>query len=62
VDVTGDRIADPWGVRTPHEPGCAWAARTDTHLGEGVTADVVDRSMTKMLSPQPLTSTGVGEE
>ena len=43
MDVTGDRIGDPWGARTPYEPGTAWAARTDTHLAEGVTEDMVER-------------------
>ncbi|HYF74854.1 MAG TPA: nitrate reductase [Nocardioides sp.] len=38
-----DRIAEPWGSRTPYGPGDAWPARVDTHLAEGVAADDVDR-------------------
>ncbi|MEU1147480.1 nitrate reductase [Streptomyces sp. NPDC005863] len=38
-----DRIAEPWGTRTPfgrHEP---WPARVDTCLADGVTPDDVER-------------------
>src|SRR5690606_22536314 len=36
-----DRIAEPWGTRTPYGPGRPWPARVDTHLAEGTTeADV----------------------
>ncbi|GAA4689535.1 molybdopterin dinucleotide binding domain-containing protein [Promicromonospora umidemergens] len=38
-----DRIAEPWGTRTPYGPGTPWPARTDTFLADGVTADEVDR-------------------
>ena len=27
-----DRIAEPWGERTPYAPGEAWPTRVDTHL------------------------------
>src|SRR4051794_343754 len=37
-----DRIAEPWGARTPYGPGEAWPVRVDTYVGEG-TADQVDR-------------------
>jgi len=36
-----DRIADPWGPRTPYGPGEEWAARVDLHLAEGLTEDEV---------------------
>jgi anaerobic selenocysteine-containing dehydrogenase len=36
-----DRIADPWGVRTPYARGDAWPQRTDIQLAEGVTPDQV---------------------
>ncbi|MEV7628045.1 nitrate reductase [Actinoplanes sp. NPDC089786] len=38
-----DRIADPWGERTPYGPGDAWPARVDTHLADGVQEPDVDR-------------------
>ncbi|NUS17616.1 MAG: molybdopterin-dependent oxidoreductase [Streptomyces sp.] len=38
-----DRIAEPWGARTPYGPGQRWPTRVDTHLQEGLTADDVDR-------------------
>jgi anaerobic selenocysteine-containing dehydrogenase len=38
-----DRIAEPWGSRTPYGPGEAWPVRVDTHLTDGVAADDVDR-------------------
>jgi hypothetical protein len=30
-----DRIADPWGTRTPYARGAAWPARVDTFLADG---------------------------
>jgi anaerobic selenocysteine-containing dehydrogenase len=36
-----DRIAAPWGERTPYAPGEAWPTRVDTHLG--VTESAVER-------------------
>lgn len=38
-----DRIADPWGTRTPYPAGGAWPERVDTHLADGVTEADVDR-------------------
>ncbi|WP_030236164.1 molybdopterin oxidoreductase family protein [Streptomyces sp. NRRL S-350] len=38
-----DRIADPWGDRTPYAPGRRWPARVDAFLEPGVTADAVQR-------------------
>lgn len=40
--VPGDRIADPWGPRTPYGQGGPWPVRVDTCLAEGVTAEEVD--------------------
>lgn len=38
-----DRIAQPWGSRTPYGPGEKWPVRVDTHLAQGVDPDDVDR-------------------
>ncbi|MGY1777192.1 molybdopterin oxidoreductase family protein [Geodermatophilus sp. SYSU D00804] len=38
-----DRIAEPWGTRTPYGPGETWPVRVDTHLADGLTEDDVDR-------------------
>jgi anaerobic selenocysteine-containing dehydrogenase len=38
-----DRIAEPWGSRTPYGPGETWPVRVDTHLSDGVAPDDVDR-------------------
>jgi anaerobic selenocysteine-containing dehydrogenase len=37
-----DRIADPWGTRTPYAPGDSWPVRVDTFLEPGLSADDVD--------------------
>ncbi|MGN6406677.1 molybdopterin oxidoreductase family protein [Sinomonas sp.] len=37
-----DRIAEPWGTRSPYGPGEAWPQRVDTHLAEGLSAEDVD--------------------
>ncbi|HET9382280.1 MAG TPA: nitrate reductase [Streptomyces sp.] len=37
------RIDDPWGERTPYDPGADWPSRTDTHLASGVTEADVER-------------------
>jgi anaerobic selenocysteine-containing dehydrogenase len=37
-----DRIAEPWGSRTPYGPGETWPVRVDTHLGEDVHPDDVE--------------------
>ena len=41
-----DRIADPWGARTPFPVGGAWPERTDVQLESGVDAEAVDRWVT----------------
>lgn len=41
--TTRDRIAQPWGTRTPYERGAKWPERTDLHLAAGVTPESVDR-------------------
>jgi anaerobic selenocysteine-containing dehydrogenase len=38
-----DRIAEPWGTRTPFEVGGAWPARKDLFLSDGVSEDQVER-------------------
>lgn len=38
-----DRIAEPWGSRTPYGPGEQWPPRVDMHLAEGVAENEVDR-------------------
>src|SRR5918999_4190490 len=38
-----DRIADPWGTRTPFARGERWPVRVDTMLADGVAAEDVDR-------------------
>jgi anaerobic selenocysteine-containing dehydrogenase len=38
-----DRIAEPWGTRTPYGPGETWPTRVDQHLAEGISEDQVDR-------------------
>lgn len=37
-----DRIADPWGPRTPYGRGQSWPEREDGYLDEGLTAEQVD--------------------
>lgn len=37
-----DRIADPWGARTPYAAGQRWPDRVDTELSEGLATDEVD--------------------
>lgn len=37
-----DRIAEPWGTRTPYGPGQPWPVRVDTHLAQGITEGDVD--------------------
>jgi anaerobic selenocysteine-containing dehydrogenase len=41
--VKRDRIADPWGSRTPYAAGEAWPTRVDSFLDDGLTADQVER-------------------
>jgi anaerobic selenocysteine-containing dehydrogenase len=38
-----DRIAEPWGSRTPYGPGEPWPVRVDSYLADGLTEDDVDR-------------------
>ncbi|MFC8192129.1 hypothetical protein ACFUMH_10760 [Cellulomonas sp. NPDC057328] len=38
-----DRIAEPWGTRTPYAEGTPWPRRVDMHLAEGVAPEDVDR-------------------
>jgi hypothetical protein len=38
-----DRIAEPWGARTPYGPGEGWPTRVDSHLADGVSDEQVDR-------------------
>ncbi|MYV98480.1 nitrate reductase [Streptomyces sp. SID3343] len=41
--VRRDRIAEPWGSRTPYGPGERWPVRVDTYLADGLTSEQVDR-------------------
>jgi anaerobic selenocysteine-containing dehydrogenase len=43
VKTSRDRIAEPWGARTPYRAGETWPARIDTYLAEGVSAEQVER-------------------
>jgi anaerobic selenocysteine-containing dehydrogenase len=38
-----DRIAEPWGARTPYESGGIWPTRVDTYLADGMSDEQVDR-------------------
>jgi anaerobic selenocysteine-containing dehydrogenase len=38
-----DRIAEPWGSRTPYGPGEDWPVRVDMHLAGGLAPEDVDR-------------------
>ncbi|WP_338890175.1 nitrate reductase [Rhodococcus sovatensis] len=38
-----DRIAEPWGTRTPYGPGTPWPARVDSYLADGLDEQDVDR-------------------
>ncbi|QTA36658.1 nitrate reductase NarB (plasmid) [Streptomyces sp. CA-256286] len=38
-----DRIAEPWGTRTPYGCGDVWPVRVDTHLADGLRAEDVER-------------------
>ncbi|WP_100498386.1 molybdopterin oxidoreductase family protein [Geodermatophilus chilensis] len=38
-----DRIAEPWGTRTPYGPGETWPTRVDQYLADGLTEVDVDR-------------------
>jgi anaerobic selenocysteine-containing dehydrogenase len=41
--VRVDRIAEPWGSRTPYGPGETWPTRVDSYLADGLTEGDVDR-------------------
>ncbi len=41
--VKVDRIAEPWGSRTPYGPGETWPTRVDSYLADGLSEDDVDR-------------------
>ncbi|WP_432058535.1 molybdopterin oxidoreductase family protein [Streptomyces sp. bgisy022] len=43
MESTPDRIADPWGTRTPYAAGTPWPVRTDMHLADGTSERDVDR-------------------
>jgi hypothetical protein len=43
IDVIVDRIAQPWGTRTPYGAGETWPTRVDSYLTDGVSAEQVDR-------------------
>jgi anaerobic selenocysteine-containing dehydrogenase len=38
-----DRIAEPWGSRTPYGPGETWPTRVDSYLADGLTEEQIDR-------------------
>jgi ferredoxin-nitrate reductase len=41
--MADDRIADPWGARTPYGSGAEWPVRVDVQLADGLTEADVDR-------------------
>lgn len=41
--VALDPIAQPWGLRTPYQPGEPWPERVDYFLADGITPESVDR-------------------
>ncbi|TXS38455.1 molybdopterin oxidoreductase family protein [Streptomyces sp. OR43] len=43
MESSVDRIAQPWGSRTPYARGDAWPCRTDARLTAGVEPDEVER-------------------
>ncbi|MFH9758699.1 molybdopterin oxidoreductase family protein [Streptomyces anulatus] len=43
METSVDRIAQPWGSRTPYARGGTWPSRVDTHLAQGVEAEAVER-------------------
>ncbi|MGA8115432.1 MAG: nitrate reductase, partial [Actinocatenispora sp.] len=43
MDGSTDRIAEPWGERTPYGPGDEWPVRRDMYLRDGVAAADVER-------------------
>lgn len=57
--VGPDRIADPWGARTPYAAGEQWPVRIDMQLAEGVAERDVERWVP---SASILHSNGDGQE
>lgn len=43
MTVSRDRIAEPWGTRTPYGRGQGWPQRVDQYLAEGVEPESVDQ-------------------
>lgn len=43
MDISVDRIAQPWGTRTPYGRHDSWPARVDTQLADGVPLGDVER-------------------
>ena len=43
MDTSVDRIAEPWGGRTPYGAGTPWPVRVDTHLAAGMEPEKVER-------------------
>ncbi|MFM9370149.1 molybdopterin oxidoreductase family protein [Streptomyces sp. Da 82-17] len=43
MDIDVDRIAQPWGTRTPYGPHQPWPVRVDTQLADGTRPDEVER-------------------
>src|SRR4051794_2445100 len=41
--TTRDRIAEPWGSRTPYATGEAWPIRVDAFLESGISQEQVER-------------------
>ncbi|OOK65770.1 nitrate reductase domain protein [Mycobacterium kansasii] len=41
--VTPDRIAQPWGTRTPYGAGQDWPQRIDQYLADGLNPESVDQ-------------------
>ncbi|MFC9065249.1 molybdopterin oxidoreductase family protein [Streptomyces harbinensis] len=42
MQSSADRIAEPWGARTPYGRHQRWPTRVDTHLAEGIGPDTVE--------------------
>jgi hypothetical protein len=38
-----DRIAEPWGTRTPYAAGETWPQRRDLYLADGLAESDIDR-------------------
>ncbi|MEV8527330.1 hypothetical protein AB0451_24765 [Streptomyces sp. NPDC052000] len=43
MEASVDRIAQPWGARTPYGQRESWPARVDTYLADGTTEAQVQR-------------------